>query len=171
LTPFYAFSLRHPLVHDLTHLHFLVSGCLFWWLVVGVDPSRWRLSFPAKLGILAAGIPVTAILGVALTGASVSIAPQFHSVADTRQGGSILWIVGELTTLVAMGIIVYQWMLNEERQAARNDRQLDAAEAAEAAAAATGVGAVSASGAAGAEGEFGAAQDAIAFDSTDVASP
>ena len=76
LTPFYAFSLRHPLVHDLTHLHFLVSGCLFWWLVVGIDPSRWRLSFPAKLGVLAAGIPVTAILGIALTGARTSIAPN-----------------------------------------------------------------------------------------------
>ncbi len=38
LTPFYNFSLEHPLIHDLTHLHFLVSGCLFWWLVVGTRP-------------------------------------------------------------------------------------------------------------------------------------
>ena len=129
LTPFYNFSLEHPLVHDLTHLHFLVSGCLFWWLVVGLDPSRWRLGYPAKLGILAAGIPVTAILGVALTSASTSVAPAFHSLADTRRGGSILWIVGELITFVAMAIIVYQWMRNEERQAVRADRLLDAAEA------------------------------------------
>jgi putative copper resistance protein D len=128
LSPFYAFSLRHPLIHDLSHLHFLVSGCLLWWLVVGIDPSRWRLSFPAKLGILALGIPVTAILGIALTGARTSIAPQFHTVADTHQGGSILWIVGEITTLVAMGIIVFRWMQHEERQAARADRQLDAEE-------------------------------------------
>ncbi len=45
-------------------------AALFWWLVVGRDPSRWRLSYPAKLGILAIGIPVTAVLGVALTGAT-----------------------------------------------------------------------------------------------------
>ena len=38
LTPFYNFSLEHPLVHELAHLHFLVSGCLFWWLVVGTRP-------------------------------------------------------------------------------------------------------------------------------------
>ncbi len=126
LTPFYNFSLEHPLVHDLTHLHFLVSGCLFWWLVVGRDPSRWRLSHPAKLGILAVGIPVTAILGVSLTGASVSVAPLFHSVADTHRGGSILWIVGEITTFVAMGIIVFQWMQFEEREAIRADRLADA---------------------------------------------
>ncbi len=126
LTSFYNFSLEHPLVHDLTHLHFLISGCLFWWLVVGRDPSRWRLSHPAKLGILAIGIPVTAVLGVSLTGASTSVAPLFHSVADTHNGGSILWIVGEITTFVAMGIIVFQWMQFEEREAVRADRQLDA---------------------------------------------
>jgi putative copper resistance protein D len=125
LTPFYNFSLEHPLVHDLTHLHFLVSGCLFWWLVVGRDPSRWRLSYPVKLAILAVGIPVTAVLGVSLTGARDSIAPLFHTVADTQRGGSILWIVGELTTFVAMAVIVYHWMRFEEREAVRADRLLD----------------------------------------------
>jgi putative membrane protein len=130
LTPFYQFSLEHPLVHDLSHLHFLVSGCLFWWLVVGIDPSRWRLSHGQKLGILAVGIPVNAILGLTLTGARTSVAPLFHTLSDTKTGGSILWVVGELTTLVAMGIVVYQWMRYEEREADRADRRLDAAEAA-----------------------------------------
>ncbi|MGD0320176.1 MAG: cytochrome c oxidase assembly protein [Acidimicrobiales bacterium] len=126
LTSFYNFSLEHPLVHDFTHLHFLVSGCLFWWLVIGIDPSRWRLSHPAKLGYLAVGVPVTAILGVALTGARTSIAPHFHTVADTQGGGSILWIVGELVTLIAIAIVTYQWMRLEEREAIRADRRADA---------------------------------------------
>ena len=126
LTPFYNFSLKHPLVHDLTHLHFLVSGCLFWWIVVGRDPSRWRPSYPAKLGFLATGIPVNAILGVSLTGATVSIAPHFHTLADTHVGGSVLWVVGELTSLIAMGIVLYQWMQFEERVAVRADRRGDA---------------------------------------------
>lgn len=130
LTPFYQFSVEHPSVHQLTHVHFLVSGTLFWWLVVGLDPSRWRLSHAQKLGILAVGIPVTAVLGLSLTGAHSSVAPLFHSVADTRAGGSILWVAGELTTLVAMGIVVYQWMRAEERKAERADRRLDALEAA-----------------------------------------
>ncbi|HVC70859.1 MAG TPA: cytochrome c oxidase assembly protein, partial [Acidimicrobiales bacterium] len=123
LTPFYNFSLEHPWVHDLTHLHFLISGALFWWIVIGRDPSRWRPSFPAKLGVLAAGIPVNAILGVSLTGATASIAPHFHSLGDTHVGGSILWVVGELTTLIAMGIVLYQWMQFEERVAVRADRR------------------------------------------------
>ncbi|MGA7420665.1 MAG: cytochrome c oxidase assembly protein, partial [Acidimicrobiales bacterium] len=64
LTPFYQFSLEHPLLHDVTHLHFLIAGCLYWWLVVGIDPSRWRLSYPMKLGFLAVDIPVGTLLGL-----------------------------------------------------------------------------------------------------------
>jgi putative membrane protein len=127
LTPFYNFSLEHPVVHDLTHLHFLLSGCLFWWVVVGKDPSRWRPSYPVKLGLLAVGVPVTAVLGVALSQARTSIAPHFHTVTDTRAGGSILWIFGELTTLLAMGVVLYQWLSFDEREQARADRRVDQA--------------------------------------------
>jgi putative copper resistance protein D len=127
LTPLYQLSLEHPVLHDVMHLHFLVSGALFWWLVVGLDPSRWRLSHPRKLALLAIGIPVSAIIGVTLTGTRSSVAPMFHTLADTKAGGSILWVVGELTTLVAMGIVVAQWMRFEEREAARADRRADAA--------------------------------------------
>lgn len=134
LTPLYQVSLEHPLLHDLAHLHFLVSGSLFWWTVVGLDPTRWRLSHAQKLAVLGAGIPVTAILGLALTGARRSVAPLFHSVADTHAGGSILWVAGELTTLVAMAIVVGQWLAYEERKAERADRLLDAQAARQAAA-------------------------------------
>jgi cytochrome c oxidase assembly factor CtaG len=127
LSPFYNVALEHPWLHDLVYLHFLVSGYLLWWIVIGRDPSRWRLSHPAKLGLLAVGIPVNAILGVSLTGATASIAPHFHTLGDTHVGGSILWVVGELTSLVAMGIVLFQWMQFEEREAVRADRRADAA--------------------------------------------
>jgi putative membrane protein len=129
LTPFYQFSLEHPLVHELTHLHFLIAGCLYWWLVVGIDPSRWRLSYPMKLGFLAVDIPVGTLLGLGLTQSRISIAPQFHSLADTHAGGATLWIMGEIFTFVAMGIVVLQWMRADDREAARADRRADAATA------------------------------------------
>lgn len=147
LTPLYQLSLEHPLLHDYTHLHFLVSGALYWWLVVGLDPSRWHLAHPRKLAMLAVGIPVSAILGVALTGARASVAPLFHTVADTHTGGSILWVAGELTTLVAMGIVVGQWMRYEERAALRADRRADAEDAAAVAASGAPAGAGPAAGA------------------------
>jgi putative copper resistance protein D len=124
LSSFYTYSESHPLVLDLSNLVFLVSGCLYWWPVVGVDPSRWKLSFPAKLGYLATGIPITTFLGLALVGARNSIDPAIHTLGDTHAGGGALWILGELYTLGAMGAVLVQLMHTEERAAARHDRQL-----------------------------------------------
>jgi putative copper resistance protein D len=126
LTPLYPFSLEHPLLHDYTHLHFLIVGCLYWSLVVGIDPSRWRLSVPMKLGFLAVGIPIATILGIALTETKTSIAPAFHTLLDTHIGGSILWIVSEVFTFSAITIVVVQWMHSDMRDAVRMDRRADA---------------------------------------------
>jgi putative membrane protein len=127
LTPFYQFSLEHPLLHDFTHFQFLVTGCLYWWLVLGIDPSRWRLSYPMKLGFLAVDIPVGTLLGLALTQATTSIAPPFHTLADTKNGAGILWVASELVTFTAIGIVAYQWMRSDTREAERSDRRADAA--------------------------------------------
>jgi putative copper resistance protein D len=127
LTPFYQFSLEHPLLHDFTHLQFLITGCLYWWLVLGIDPSRWHLSYPMKLGFLALDIPVGTLLGLGLTQATTSIAPSFHTLADTKAGGGILWVASELITFAAIGIVAYQWMRSDTREAERGDRRADAA--------------------------------------------
>jgi hypothetical protein len=39
-------------------------------------------------------------------------------------------VVGELTSLIALGIVLYQWMQYEEREAVRADRRADAVVAA-----------------------------------------
>jgi putative membrane protein len=125
LSNFYTFSEDHPVVLDLSSVVFVISGCLYWWPVVGIDPSRWKLSFPAKLGYLATGIPVTTFLGLALVSARNSIDPAIHTLGDTHSGGGVLWILGELYTLGAMGAVLVQLMHSEERAAARYDRQMD----------------------------------------------
>lgn len=124
LSSFYTFSEEHPLVLGISNVVFLVSGCLYWWPVVGLDPSRWKLSFPAKLGYLATGIPVTTFLGLGLVSARYSIDPAIHTLADTHAGGGALWILSELFTLGAMGAVLVQLMHSDQRAGARYDRQM-----------------------------------------------
>ena len=126
LTPFYNFSLEHPLVHDLTHLHFLVSGCLFWWLVVGRDPFALAPVIPGQARDSRHRHP-----GDGRARGEPDRCPRVDRPAlplrgRHPRGGSILWIVGELTTFAAMAVIVFQWMRFEEREAVRADRLLDA---------------------------------------------
>ena len=125
LTPAYSFSLRHPLFHDYTHLHFLLAGCIYWWVVIGVDHSRWRMSFPAKLAYLASGIPVNAILGIALVNSRLSIDPAAHTVSDTHAGGAVLWGIGELILIAGLAIFFVQWSNYDRREAIRTDRRLE----------------------------------------------
>ncbi len=124
LSSFYPFSEQHHVVLGITNVVFLLAGCLYWWPVVGLDPSRWRLSFPARLGYLATGIPVTTFLGLGLVSARYSIDPAIYTLSGTQSGGGTLWVLSELFTLVAMGCVLLQLMHTEERAAARYDRRL-----------------------------------------------
>ena len=125
LTPLYALSLRHPLLHDYVHLHFLLTGCLYWWPVVGLDPSRWKMKFPTRLGYLATGVPINAMLGVALTLNRASIDPAVNTLADTHRGGAVLWGVSELLLLAGIAVMFVQWARQDAREASRFDRRLE----------------------------------------------
>ena len=121
-SPLYGLSLRHPLFHDYTHLHFLVAGLLFWVPIVGLDPSRWRLPFPARVLFLFTGLPFDAFLGIAIMGMARSIAPA-HTLSDTHAGGAIFWAGSELFTIIGLTVIVAQWARADERLAIREDRR------------------------------------------------
>ena len=124
LTPVYALSIRHPLFHYYTHLHFLIAGYIFWSAVVSLDPIPHKMSFGGKLAFLLSGIPFGTYLGIALTQMSTSIDPAVHTLADTHVGGSILWAFGEIFTLAALAAIFVQWSRADEREARRHDREL-----------------------------------------------
>lgn len=124
LTFLYPYSEAHPLFHDLTHLWFLVSGCLFWWRIVGLDPLHPRLGYGTRLLMLVPGVPVVSFVGISIMSMDKPIAPE-HTLADTHTGGELFWILGGLLMLIGLISLVYHWMQDEERKAERMDRELD----------------------------------------------
>lgn len=125
LTPLYRLSLEHQWLHEALHVHFLAAGALFFWPVLGADPTPRRLPHGARLLMVFLAIPFHAVLGMALLGAS-PLAPA-HSLADHRAGTAVLWAGGDLLGLVAVLVVAARWMGHEERQAAREDRLADRA--------------------------------------------
>ncbi|HUP69950.1 MAG TPA: cytochrome c oxidase assembly protein [Acidimicrobiales bacterium] len=136
LSPLFELSLRNELVHVAVHLHFVLVGCAFFWGVLGVDSERGRLPHGARVLVVFLLVPFHAVLGVAilttrelLAGgwyAEVAGRSEAAALADQHLGGGLLWITGDLLGLLASGIVLAQWMGHDERQAARNDRRLDA---------------------------------------------
>jgi putative membrane protein len=131
----YELSLRNDWVHVLVHLHFVVVGFLFMAYVVGLDRMPRTLGHGARVLFVAFVLPFHAFFGVALLGSRTVIAAAWYEQArpvwtesplgDQRLGAAMLWGFGEIFGLVALGIILYQWMRYDERDAARLDRRLE----------------------------------------------
>jgi putative membrane protein len=129
-------SVRNDLFHVAVHLHFVVAGTLFCWTAIGIDPTRWRLPYGARLAYVLLALPVHAILGLALLEAEAlvgggiygEVAPAWLAdpLADQRLGAGILWGAGELWALALAGVVLAQWVRADAREARRIDRILDA---------------------------------------------
>lgn len=121
--------------HLAMNLHFLVSGYVFYWLTIGIDPAPRQVSPVAKLGIVWGSLPFHAFFGVALMMTGSVIAEQYYRSLmlpwrydlfdDQRIGGGIAWAAGEIPLVVIMLALLVQWQRSDERAARRYDRQAD----------------------------------------------
>jgi putative copper resistance protein D len=127
LTSFYPFSLRHPLVHDLSHVVMFALGCLFWWPMIAVDQLPNRPAFQVRIIAMFVGMPIEVFLGVVVMNFGHPIAPQ-HTLSDTQAGGALFWGASMLITFAAALVMLAQWMTHEERRATRHDRVVSAGE-------------------------------------------
>jgi cytochrome c oxidase assembly factor CtaG len=132
-SPLFDLSLRNRQVHDLVHLHFIAVGLLFWWPVVGIDPTRWRIHHLARVLFVFLMVPFHAFLGVAIMSSRTLLAPSLASfvrpwgptpLADQQAGGAIMWGVGDVISLVSVIAILAAWASYEEKVAAREDRRI-----------------------------------------------
>jgi putative copper resistance protein D len=121
--------------HVAMNLHFLVSGYLFYWVVIGIDPSPRRLSPVAKLAMVFGSLPFHAFFGVALMSTDNIIARTYYNslmlpwdpdlMSDQRLGGGIAWAAGEIPLVLVMLALLVQWSRQDQRQATRFDRRED----------------------------------------------
>ena len=137
-SPLFEASLENPLVHDLEHVLFLSSALLFWWPVVGLDPSPWRMPHPVRALYAGLQMPQNTFLALAIFSASEPLYRHYTTLdlpwlpdplADQQAAGAIMWVVGDLTFFVAILLIVRAWMASEDRSTRAVDARLDAEEA------------------------------------------
>jgi putative membrane protein len=130
----YPATLTHPLLHEFTHVHFLVVGCLFFWPLIGLDPLGANLPYPARALLMIISMPLHAVLGVVIMQGAGSFARSYYDglhlswidpVNDQTTGGGLLWASGDVISLLMLSAFIFQWARSSEREAARIDRQLD----------------------------------------------
>jgi cytochrome c oxidase assembly factor CtaG len=130
LTPIYQFSEEHPVFLAFVHLYFVLTGLLLWVLIAGQDGLPRRLRFGMRFVLVLLLIPFNLALGLAVANVTQPLYPAGNTLADTQQGGNVLLGLAEVLVVAALALLFVEWAKEEERSAARTDRQLDAALAA-----------------------------------------
>lgn len=138
-SPWFDAALENPLVHQLEHVAFLGAGLLFWWPVVGLDPSPWRMPYPVRLLYTFLQMPQNTFLSLAIFSATDILYPHYATLergwgpsplTDQQAAGAIMWVVGDLTFASALVLLAIVWMRAEDRTMAADDARFDREDAA-----------------------------------------
>lgn len=103
LTSFMNVTLTNPSIHYLEHGLYLVVGYLYFLPLIGHEPIRWRLTYPAQLFLFVIAMPVDTFTGVVLMQTNHPLFPAYAGrrdwgpslVDDLHAGGGVMWIAGD----------------------------------------------------------------------------
>ncbi|HWF71204.1 MAG TPA: cytochrome c oxidase assembly protein [Mycobacterium sp.] len=121
--------------HVVMNLHFLISGYLFYWVVIGVDPTPRPIPPLAKVGVVFASLPLHAFFAIILMSMQQVLGDSFYRslhlswhtdlMGDQHLGGGMAWAAGEIPLAVVMIALLVQWSRSDQRTARRLDRAAD----------------------------------------------
>lgn len=119
--------------HLFMMIHFIISGYIFYWVIIGVDAAPRQLSPFIKMLTLFAVVVFHAWFGIAMMQMATPLNLEFYKQLDfpfpvdfaeeQNKGGGIAWALGEIPLLVVTAAHGVQWMRTDRKEAARHDRR------------------------------------------------
>ncbi len=123
-------AVHNDYVHELMHATMLISGFLFWWIVVDPKPHHSRLHYGLRVLYLGLIVLPNTLLGAGITfqGAGAE-SPEdllysayqelprpwddFFYESDQILGGLVLWVPGDMMCIIGAGIVMFMWYQRE----------------------------------------------------------
>jgi putative copper resistance protein D len=133
-SPLFDAALENQWIHRLEHGLFLVAATLFWWPVLGPDPSPWRMRPSARVLYVGLQMPQNTFLAVAIYTSSVALYNHYVTTVrswgptpleDQQFAGGVMWLGGDLVFLTMVILLVVAWMRDDERRTVGEDRRLE----------------------------------------------
>nr|WP_232511014.1 cytochrome c oxidase assembly protein [Micromonospora sediminimaris] len=137
-TDLYRYTLEHAWAHEVVHVHFIMTGCVFFWPLLGLDPLPGRWPYPGRALLMLLSVPFHTVLGLTIMQSTTLFGGDWYPSLgltwadpweDQVLAGGILWAGGEFVSVTMLAVLVVQWMRQAEREARRIDRELDRQEA------------------------------------------
>jgi putative membrane protein len=133
-SPLFNAALEDRTAHDLEHGLYLAAALLFWWPVIGLDPSPRRMGYPARALYLLLQLPLNSFLGMAILFAQAPLYQHYatlgapygiSALADQETAGGIMWLSGDIVFIAALLVLVATWMRHEQREEPAAERRAD----------------------------------------------
>ncbi|GII75828.1 membrane protein [Sphaerisporangium rufum] len=116
LTPLYRAATASPAVHHLLHVHLVLAGCLFAWVIAGPDPAPHRPPVPRRLVVL--GVAIVAHAGLAQLMYAGLLVDVPAPAAQLRGGAEIMYYGGDVAELLLALAMLVTWRPARRRLAA-----------------------------------------------------
>ncbi|MDY6049960.1 MAG: cytochrome c oxidase assembly protein [Corynebacterium sp.] len=133
LTPLYSMLVWEHAGHLGMNVIFLLSGTIYYWGIVGIDPQPHEHSPMVKSAYLFFSLPFHMYFGVYLMQLQKILAEDFYTrlgmpwnpdlLFDQRIGGSIAWGAGMFPLIIVFGALLYQWLQSDRKEAAEHDER------------------------------------------------
>ena len=116
-------ALRNEVVHALMHLTMMSSGFIFYWAVIDPAPRRSRVHYGVRVLYLGLIVLPNTILGAVITFSKSIVYTGYADVyrpfdmslmTDQQIGGLLLWVPGDMMSVLAAGIVMIMWYQREE---------------------------------------------------------
>jgi len=98
LTPIYGLMREHAALHAAIHVHFLLSGCLFAWVIAGPDPVPRRPPMSERLLVLGIAIALHATVAQLIYANFLIAVPA--SEAELHGAAALMYYGGDISELV-----------------------------------------------------------------------
>jgi putative membrane protein len=121
LTPLFAQSEQHALLHLLVHVHMFATGCLLSWFVIGRDPGPRRGGIAAQLSVLLVTAAAHDVLATVMYGRLLPVAAG--SPGQIEAGAQILYYGGDAVELFTAAVVMTAWYRRAGREQRRQQRR------------------------------------------------
>ena len=120
--------------HLFMNIHFILTGILFFHVIIGIDPNPRRIPHLVRIVVVFAAMSIHAFFSVALMSSTTLIDKGYFAslktpwltdlLADQQLGGSIGWAMGEIPILLALIVTFISWVKDDSREVKRIDRNV-----------------------------------------------
>ena len=116
-------ALRNEFVHAIMHMTMMSSGFIFYWAVIDPAPRRSRVHYGVRVLYLGLIVIPNTLLGAVITFSKGIIYTGYEDVyqpfsmsllTDQQIGGLLLWVPGDMMSILVAGIVMIMWYEREE---------------------------------------------------------